>query len=108
MLISLFGRSIKLNSGYDIPVVGLGTWRAALEEAKMIVSEAIKKGYRHIDTAMVYENEEAIGEALSNITDKSVTRSELFVTSKLWGTDHAPEKVRAACLKSLKVTMSML
>jgi len=77
-------KQVKLNSDYEMPMMGLGTWQ--LEDRKELLNaleEAYKLGYRHIDTAKAYGNEEVIGEFL-----KKHDRSEFFITSKLWNTDH--------------------
>ncbi|MCI1857985.1 MAG: aldo/keto reductase [Sporolactobacillus sp.] len=71
-----------LTNGVEIPVVGFGTWQSANgEEAYRAVSWALEAGYRHIDTAAEYLNEESVGNA---IKDSGVPREELFVTTKLW------------------------
>lgn len=76
-------RSIKLLSGYDMPTVGLGTWQAKPEEIEVVVATALEAGYRHIDTAFNYNNEEAIGSALKKWFQKGGKREELFITTKL-------------------------
>lgn len=75
--------SLKLNTGASIPVVGLGTWKSPEEDAYNAVVSALQNGYRHIDTAAIYGNEEAVGKG---IRDSGVPREEIFVTTKLWGT----------------------
>ena len=70
----------KLRSGYFIPKVGFGTWQSSSEDAYNSTLIALKNGYRHIDTALAYQNEEAIGKA---IKDSKINRSEIFVTTKL-------------------------
>ncbi|KAF9038773.1 Aldo/keto reductase, partial [Hymenopellis radicata] len=77
--------TIKLNSGYDIPAIGLGTWQSKPEEVIAAVSHALKSGYRHIDCAWGYGNEKDVGEG---IRQSGVPRSEIFITSKVWGTWH--------------------
>ena len=75
----------KLNNGIEIPALGLGVFRMDNEkEAYNSVRKAIDLGYRHIDTAMVYENEAPIGRA---IRESGVSREEFFVTTKLWNQD---------------------
>ncbi|KAK2461120.1 hypothetical protein APHAL10511_006647 [Amanita phalloides] len=79
-------KSIKLNSGYEIPVIGLGTWQSK-DSVTQAVAFAIKDaGYRHIDCAWAYGNEKLVGEG---IRLSGVPRSELFITSKLWSTWHS-------------------
>jgi len=77
---------IKLNDGKEIPALGLGTWQSKPEEVTAAVAHAIKEGYRHIDCAWGYGNEKDVGEG---IRASGVPRSELFITSKLWGTWHS-------------------
>ncbi|KAG7200077.1 hypothetical protein KM043_000523 [Ampulex compressa] len=76
-------RSVRLLSGYEMPVVGLGTWQAKPGEIETAVATALACGYRHIDTAFNYNNEEAIGKALKEWFDKGGKREDLFITSKL-------------------------
>ena len=72
---------MNLNNGTQIPCVGYGTFRTPADVAEKAVADAIKVGYRHIDTAAVYGNEEAVGKG---IKDSGIDREDLFVTSKLW------------------------
>ena len=69
-----------LYNGVKIPAVGFGTWQSAPKDAYTAVLAAIKAGYRHIDTALVYENEEAVGKA---IKDSGIKREDIFITTKL-------------------------
>lgn len=69
-------RSFKLNSGYSIPAVGLGTWQSGPNEVKEAATEALKIDYRHIDAAAVYGNEAEIGQG---IKASGVDREEIFV-----------------------------
>lgn len=86
-----------------MPIIGLGTWKATGEEVKEAVKNALEIGYRHIDTAAIYSNEEAIGAALNEIFEsRKITRDEIFITSKLWNDAHHPENVISALEKSLK------
>ena len=90
----------NLNNGVSIPVLGFGTWKAENGEiAYQSVLEALKAGYRHIDTAAIYKNEESVGRA---IQDSGITREEIFVTSKLWNTNHNYEQARQAFEESLE------
>ncbi|XXG85497.1 hypothetical protein AAC387_Pa11g0563 [Persea americana] len=86
-----------LNTGGRIPSVGLGTWQSPLGEVYNAVITAVKAGYRHIDCARNYDNEEEVGQALKKLfEDGVVKREDMFVTSKLWSSDHAPEDVPVA------------
>ncbi|KAF7991812.1 hypothetical protein HCN44_010613 [Aphidius gifuensis] len=76
-------KSVKLSSGYDMPTVGLGTWQAKPEEIEAAVESALESGYRHIDTAFNYNNEEAIGKSLKKWLNNGGKREELFITTKL-------------------------
>lgn len=88
-----------LANGYKIPVVGFGTWQSKDgEEAYNSVKWALESGYRHIDTAEAYGNEDSIGRA---IKDSGIARKDLFITTKLWGTN-SYEEASAALEKSLK------
>lgn len=94
--------SATLDNGAKIPLVGLGTWKSDPGQVGAAVRMAIQEGYRHVDCAEIYNNEQEIGEALREVfKDGVVSREDLFITSKLWNTDHAPERVRPALLKSL-------
>uniref|UniRef100_A0A8C5Y4F1 NADP-dependent oxidoreductase domain-containing protein n=1 Tax=Microcebus murinus TaxID=30608 RepID=A0A8C5Y4F1_MICMU len=97
---------VELNDGHSIPVLGFGTY-APPEVPKSRTVEAtkyaIEAGFRHIDAAYLYENEEQVGLAIrSKIADGSVKREDIFYTSKLWSTFHRPELVRPALERSLK------
>ena len=90
----------NLNNGVSIPVLGFGTWKAENGEiAYQAVLEALKAGYRHIDTAAIYRNEESVGRA---IQDSGIPREEIFVTSKLWNTNHNYEQTRQDFEESLE------
>lgn len=92
----------KLSSGASIPAIGLGLWKIDQENTADIVRQAVEIGYRHIDAACDYGNEAQAGEGIAQaIQSGSVSRDDLWVTSKLWNTYHRPEHVRAACEKTL-------
>ncbi|KAK9883005.1 hypothetical protein WA026_001218 [Henosepilachna vigintioctopunctata] len=77
-------KTVTLNSGHQIPVVGLGTWRAKPEEIENAIDAALEQGYRHIDTAFNYNTEEAIGKVMENrIRDGKIKRGDVFITTKL-------------------------
>ncbi|KAF2086301.1 alcohol dehydrogenase [Saccharata proteae CBS 121410] len=88
-----------LNTGAKIPAVGFGTWQSAPHEVENAVYTAIKEGYRHIDCAAIYQNEPEVGAAIKKA---GVPRSELWITSKLWNSKHAPEDVEPALDGTLK------
>ena len=89
-----------LANGVKIPVLGLGTGQAPDSEATIkAVKTAIEIGYRHIDTAQVYENETSIGGA---IQQSGVSRKELFVTTKIWNDQHTYDKALASFEESLE------
>lgn len=84
-------KSVKLNTDYDMPMIGLGTWRSGPGEVYQTVRWAIKLGYRHIDCAPIYGNEKEIGQALHDaVAEGDIKREELFIASKLWNDMHAP------------------
>jgi 2,5-diketo-D-gluconate reductase A len=87
-----------LNSGYEIPVLGLGTYPMNGEGGVAAMTQAISLGYRLLDTAAIYGNERAVGEAIRR---SGVGRPELFVTTKLRGSEQGREKTRAAVSASL-------
>ncbi|XP_027351521.1 NADPH-dependent aldo-keto reductase, chloroplastic-like isoform X1 [Abrus precatorius] len=92
-----------LNTGAKIPSVGLGTWKAPPGVVGDAVIAAVKAGYRHIDCARVYDNEKEVGEALKTLFSNGVVqRSEMFITSKLWTSDSAPEDVSKALTRTLE------
>ena len=86
----------------NMPVIGFGLWKVASQDCPQIIIEAIRAGYRHFDCAADYGNEQAVGAGIAKaISDGLCTREELWITSKLWNTFHAPEHVELACQKSL-------
>ncbi|EJL74213.1 aldo/keto reductase [Chryseobacterium populi] len=90
---------VTLNNGVDIPALGFGVWQ--IEDLKVCedaVIKAIQTGYRMIDTASIYLNETAVGNAIKN---SGIDRDELFITSKLWVQDHGYEKAKAAFQRTL-------
>jgi diketogulonate reductase-like aldo/keto reductase len=91
---------ITLNNGIEMPVFGLGTYQTrAGKETRDAVLYALKIGYRLIDTAAMYGNEREVGEA---IKESDIPRQEIFVTTKLWNSDHGYDKTLAAFEESRK------
>ncbi|EKV58270.1 aldo/keto reductase [Brachyspira hampsonii] len=91
--------TFTLSNGYKIPCIGFGTWQAPDgETAVNAVKEAIKLGYKHIDTAAIYGNEKSIGKA---IKESGINREELFITSKVWNKDRGYKTTLAAFEKTL-------
>lgn len=91
--------SFTLHGKVNIPCVGLGTWQSPDGEAvATAVEAAIKAGYRHIDTAAVYENEKGVGTGIRNA---GIPREEIFVTSKLWNSERGYDKTMRAFEQSL-------
>ncbi|KAG5360973.1 D-galacturonate reductase [Yarrowia sp. B02] len=83
----MISETFKLNDGHSMPALGLGT--ASDDNVEQVTYTAIKNGYRHIDTAFIYQSEKAIGKGIQRaISDGLVTREELFVTTKVWPTFH--------------------
>ncbi|WP_427707023.1 aldo/keto reductase [Staphylococcus parequorum] len=94
---------VTFYNGNEMPIVGLGTFRVEnSNECKASVKHAIENGYTHIDTAMVYDNEEKVGEGIAEgLVATGKQRSDLFITSKLWLADYGRENVADAYETSL-------
>lgn len=91
--------SYELSNGLNIPKIGFGTWQTPDGDvAESSVTHALKAGYRHIDTAAIYGNEESVGRAIKK---SGIDRSELFITTKLWNNNHSYEKAKLAIDESL-------
>ncbi|MGQ9473483.1 MAG: aldo/keto reductase, partial [Candidatus Caldatribacteriaceae bacterium] len=85
--------------GAKVPVIGFGTWDIRGQEGKKAILNALSLGYRHIDTAEFYENEEQVGSALQ---DSGIPRNEIFLTTKVWYTHLRKEEVKRSCEASLR------
>lgn len=90
--------TFELNNGVKIPKIGIGTFMMQPDDAQMAVEEALKDGYRLVDTANAYMNEKAVGRALKN---SGIKREEIFVSSKLWPTVYEDENAIDATLERL-------
>lgn len=90
--------TLTLNSGYRIPQLGLGVFRVEEDTAKRLVLDALEIGYRHIDTAWIYGNEEGVGAALAEC---GIPRDELFITTKLWNTFQGSTEPAAGLQESM-------
>ena len=98
-------KNLMFQNGEELPSIGLGTWLSKKSEVFDAVLEAIRIGYRHFDCAPIYQNEAEIGQAFqSAFRSGMIKREDLFITSKLWNSDHAPERVE----KALRITLSNL
>ncbi len=95
-------KTLTFANGDLMPILGLGTWKAAAGEVYTAVKEALRLGYRHIDCAAIYGNEAEVGQALTESFKEGVTsRDQVWITSKLWNNSHAPEDVQPALEKTL-------
>jgi 2,5-diketo-D-gluconate reductase A len=90
---------LTLNNGVEMPVLGFGVYQVPAEQTEQVVSDALAAGYRSLDTAAAYRNEEAVGRA---IAASGIPRDELFVTTKLWIQDVGEGKARRAFEASLE------
>ncbi|XP_014219297.1 1,5-anhydro-D-fructose reductase [Copidosoma floridanum] len=86
-------QTVKLSSGQNMPVVGLGTWQAQPEETEAIIKIALDSGYRHFDTAFNYNNEESIGKSIKKWLSEGGKREDLFITTKLPNFGNRPSDV---------------
>ncbi|WP_152191936.1 aldo/keto reductase [Georgenia satyanarayanai] len=91
--------TVTLNTGTTMPVLGFGVFQVPPEETERVVTDALAAGYRHLDTAAGYRNEEAVGRA---VAASGIPREELFITTKLWNHDGGEEGTRRAFATSLE------
>ncbi|MBR1773977.1 MAG: aldo/keto reductase [Bacteroidales bacterium] len=92
-------REIKLNNGVMMPQIGYGVFQVSPEECERCVSDALKVGYRLIDTAQAYFNEEGVGAAIKK---SGIERKEIFLVSKIWVSNYGYEKAKASIEESLR------
>ena len=90
---------VKLNNGVEMPILGFGVYQIPKEETKRCVLDAIKVGYRAIDTAQSYFNESEVGDA---IVESGIPREEFFITTKIWIDNYGYEKCKASVEESLR------
>ena len=92
-------QTVTLNNGVQMPILGFGVYQIPAEQTEQAVTDALAAGYRHIDTAAAYGNEEAVGRAIKS---SGIPRDELFVTTKLWVSDSGEDAARRALETSLQ------
>ncbi len=90
---------IKLNNGVEMPQIGYGVYQVSPDECERCVSDALKVGYRMIDTAQAYNNEEGVGAAIAKC---GLPRNELFIVSKIWISNYGYDKARKSIDESLR------
>jgi diketogulonate reductase-like aldo/keto reductase len=92
-------KTIKLNNGIEMPQMGYGVYQVTPEECERCVSDALSVGYRLIDTAQAYNNEEGVGAAVAK---SGIARQEIFLVSKIWISNYGYEKAKASIDESLR------
>ena len=92
-------QTVKLNNGVEMPILGYGVFQVPPQEAERCVTDALQVGYRMIDTAQAYGNEEGVGVA---ITKSGIPRHELFVVTKVWITNAGEERAAKSIEASLR------
>lgn len=95
--------TVKLNNGIEMPILGYGVYQVTPEECERCVLDALSVGYRSIDTAQAYFNEEGVGSAISK---SGIPRNELFITTKVWISNAGYEKAKASIDESLRKLQS--
>ncbi|PLB47588.1 Aldo/keto reductase [Aspergillus steynii IBT 23096] len=102
------GKTFTLNTGAKIPTLGFGTWQSAPGEVGEAVYHALKAGYRHLDLATIYQNQREVAEGIKRAYKDvpGLKREDIFITSKLWNSQHHPDDVEKAldeCLAELEL-----
>ena len=92
-------QTLQLNDGHSIPQLGFGVWQVESDVAEDVVAKALQVGFRHIDTAEIYGNEEGVGRAIAK---SGIPREELFVTTKLWNDNQGHDSALQAIDASLE------
>lgn len=92
-------KTIRLSNGVEMPMIGYGVYQVDPDECERCVSDALEVGYRMIDTAQAYHNEEGVGAAVAK---SGIPRSELFLVSKIWISNYGYEKAKASIDESLR------
>ena len=90
---------VKLSNGVQMPILGYGVFQVTKDECERCVLDALKAGYRLIDTAQSYKNEEEVGNAIAK---SGIDRKEIFLTTKVWYDHYSYDDARASVLESLK------
>lgn len=92
-------KTVKLNNGIEMPIIGYGVFQIENDKCEKCVSDALEVGYRLIDTAQAYYNEESVGRAIKN---SGISRKDIFLTTKVWVTDFGYEKAKKSVLLSME------
>ena len=92
-------KTVKLNNGVEMPIIGYGVFQIENDKCEKCVSDALEAGYRLIDTAQAYYNEESVGRAIKN---SGIPREDIFLTTKVWVTDFGYEKAKKSVLLSME------
>lgn len=92
-------RTVTLNNGVEMPIIGYGVYQVSPEECERCVSDALSVGYRMIDTAQAYHNEEGVGAAVKK---SGIARGDLFLVSKVWISNYGYDKAKASIDESLR------
>lgn len=90
---------VTLANGVKMPQLGYGVYQVSKDECERCVLDALKVGYRHIDTAQSYFNEEEVGNAIAN---SGIPREEIFITTKVWIENYGYERAKASVLESMR------
>ncbi len=92
-------KTVKLDNGIEMPIIGYGVFQIENDKCEKCVSDALEVGYRLIDTAQAYYNEESVGRAIKN---SEISRKDIFLTTKVWVTDFGYEKAKQSVFLSME------